>query len=594
VVQKYINSAANLHGYLSGEQSLLMRMLTTDVAIIGGGAAGCYAALNLDKRGIKPLIICKGLVGKSGASLFAGNLVISGRLLGNSEKQAGNTAEFLIKYHNQFLIDQKWARRCGEWIEQVYYPELEELGLYFRRDDAGDVVTSPGAIRSVAANVQGNSGVPFMDLRRKQVIRAGISRLEETVATALLRNADGGVGGVFCLNYITGEYMVVQARAVVLATGYSDRLHQRSTGTREMSADGIAMAWRAGATLVNMEMQWWHTNDIADPPCWQRMQVYPNPMLGSDKSARMVNSVGEEFFNQQQDDPLAFGPYTVQLKALAKQVHAGKARYEGGYYAGFDHCDATEIEAYTTYGKTFRQLGLQFPQQLVETAVTSHYRQGGIDVDTATMRSSVPGLYVAGGVGGHSNGLIGLATYDGKVVADGIAADFDRLSNRPISGSECDAEAHRLERLRGTSGSGITPAKLKEKLRGLMWDKVGVEKDAAGMRSALDDIEQIRLELLPDMKVANQTKTANYEWLDAIDVINMTDACELTIHSSLERKESRGPFFRRDFSVTDNKNWLVANVLKKSGNGLRFERRPYELPFFQPEFETRDNLEVAW
>lgn len=571
-----------------------MQVIKTDVAIIGGGAAGCYAALCLQKHGINPLIVCKGLVGKSGASLFAGNLVISGRLLGNSETQARNTAEFLIKYHNQFLIDQKWARRCGEWIEQVYYPELEELGLYFRRDDAGNVVTSPGAIRSVAANVQGNSGVPFMDLRRKQIIRAGIPRLEETVATALLRNNDGNICGVFCLNYITGDYVVVQARAVVLATGYSDRLHQRSTGTREMSADGIAMAWRAGATLVNMEMQWWHTNDIADPPCWQRMQIYPNPMLGSQKSARMVNSAGEEFFNQQQDDPLAFGPYTVQLKALAKQVHAGKARYDGGYYAGFDHCDPGEVEAYTTYGKTFRQLGLQFPQQLVETAVTSHYRQGGIDVDTATMRSSVPGLYVAGGVGGHSNGLIGLATYDGKIVADGIAAEFSSLTGTQVPEQEIEGEARRLERLRSSAGTTITPVQLKEKLRGLMWEKVGVEKDAAGLRAALDDIERMRLELLPDMKIANPTRTANYEWLDAIDVVNMIDACELIIHSSLERKESRGPFFRRDFRATDNKNWLVANVLKKSGNGLRFERRPYDLPFFQPGFETKDNLEVAW
>ena len=129
-------------------------------------------------------------------------------------------------------------------------------------------------------------------------------------------------------------------------------------------------------------MQWWHTNDIADPPAWQRMQVYPNPMLGSEKSARMVNSAGEEFFNQQQDDPLAYGPYTVQLKALARQVHAGKARYDGGYFAGFDHCDAREVDAYTTYGKTYRQLGLRFPEELVETAVTAHYRQGGIDVDT--------------------------------------------------------------------------------------------------------------------------------------------------------------------------------------------------------------------
>ena len=86
----------------------------------------------------------------------------------------------------------------------------------------------------------------------------------------------------------------------------------------------------------------------------------------------------------------------------------------------------------------------------------------------------------------------------------------------------------------------------------------------------------------------------NYEWLDAIDVVNMVDACELIIHSSLERKESRGPFFRQDFPRMDNDKWLVANVLKKSGNGMRFEQRPYDLPFFKPDFATRDNLEVAW
>src|SRR5262249_29124893 len=222
-----------------------MRVIQADVAIVGGGAAGCYAAINLHRMGVRPVILCRGLVGKSGASIFAGNLVISGRALGNSEEHARNTAEFLIKYHNQFLIDQNWARRCGQWIESVYYPELEQAGLYLRRGEQGDGVTSPGKIRSVAANGQGKSGVPFMDLRRKQVIKAAIPRLEETAVTALLHRPDGSVCGVFGLDYIAGEYVAVLARAVILATGYSDRLHARSTGTREMSGDGLAIAWRA-------------------------------------------------------------------------------------------------------------------------------------------------------------------------------------------------------------------------------------------------------------------------------------------------------------------------------------------------------------
>lgn len=574
-----------------------MRVLKTQVVIVGGGAAGCYAALNLNNKGVKTIIVCKGLVGKSGASLFAGNLVLSGRLLDNTEEQARNTAEFLIKYHNQFLIDQEWAKRCGAWIASVYYPELEEAGLYFRRDDDGNMVVSPGKIRSIAANAQGNSGVPFMDLRRKQIIKAGIETVEETVVTALLRNPDGSVAGVFGLQVLTGEYVVVLAQATILATGYSDRLHARSTGTREMSADGIAMAWRAGATMVNLEMQWWHTNDVAYPPTWQRMQIYPNPMLGSEKSARMVNSEGEEFFNQQVDDPLAFGPYTVQLKALAKQVRASKASYTGGYFAGFDHCAPGEVDAYTTYSKVYRQLGMDFPKSLIETAVTAHYRQGGIDVDTATMSSSVPGLYIAGGVGGHCNGLIALVTYDGKVVADGVADNLPNIRKPDLPEEQIAQERERLETLLGGDGSQDTPCspgEVKEAVRALMWEKAGVEKDARSLNEAIEEFSRMRRELLPRLRAKRPVRAANYDWLDAIECMNMIEAAELVVLSSLQREESRGPFMRRDFPETDNENWLTANLLHKAGNGYRFEKRPYNMTMFQPDFTRRDNLEVPW
>ncbi len=571
-----------------------MQVVHTDVVIVGAGAAGCYAALSLARQGIKTTIVCKGLVGKSGASIFAGNLVLAGRMLGNTEEQARNTAEFLVKYHNQFLIDQHWARRCGQWIEQVYYPELEEAGLYFRRDDLGNMVVSPGKIRSIAANTQGASGVVFMDLRRKQVLRAEIPRLEETVVTALLHKPDGSIGGVFGLNILTGEYVAVLGRAVILATGYSDRLYKRATGTREMSGDGIALAWRAGAAMVNLEMQWWHTNDVAYPPSWQRMQIYPNPILGSEKSARMVNSTGEQFFDQQQDDPLAFGPYTVQLKALAKQVHAGKARYEGGYFAGFDHIDPREVEAYTTYAKPFKQQGLDVGKDLLETAVTAHYRQGGIDVDTTTMQSSVPGLYVAGGLGGHSNGLIGLATYDGHVVATAVAGALAKLPPCPMPEAETRAEERRLDALRRPRAAGMAaPHQVKSDIGAVMWDHAGVEKDDSSLERAIEELHRIRLQTTT-VGVSSSARRANYEWLDAIDAVNMVDACELIVHSARTRQESRGPFMRRDFPQTNNEDWLAANVLIKTSNGMRFERRPYDTPFLKPDFARKDNLEVPW
>lgn len=143
-------------------------------------------------------------------------------------------------------------------------------------------------------------------------------------------------------------------------------------------------------------------------------------------------------------------------------------------------------------------------------------------------------------------------------------------------------------------GEGPTPVVVKEQIRRIMWEKAGIEKNLAGLTSALEDLERIRTSVLPNMKVKNHTRVANYEWLDAMDVHNMLDAAELIVHSSIERRESRGPFMRTDFPDTDNERWLAANVIIKTDNGFRFEQRPYELPFFQPGFVRRENMKVPW
>lgn len=573
-----------------------MRRLSAEVVVIGGGAAGTFAALELHRRGVKPLILCKGLVGKSGASIFAGNLVVPGRLLGNTEQQARDTAEFLIRMHNHFLIDQHYARAAGEWIEREYYPELERAGLYLRRDERGEIVTNDGPVRCMAAHSQGESGVLFMDLRRKQVLQAAIPLLEETAATALLTGADGAIAGVMALDLAHGELVAIASRAVILATGYADRFYPRSTATREMSADGIAMAWRAGAELMNLEIQWWHTSDVRYPLCWQRTQVYPNPIIGSSHSARLYNGDGEVFFDQEADAPIAMGPYTLQLKRLAKQVLAGKARFDGGYYSGFSHVAPDVVTAYTDYAKAFAAVGKSVASDTLETACSAHYRQGGIVVDPATMATRVPGLYVAGGVGGHSNGLIAPVTYDGMLAAETVATDLPRLKSSALPEDKAAAEEARLLALRRSLPSnGVAPAHVKRALRSVMKEKMGFFKDAVTMNGALAEVSRLRDELLPAMGLTNVTPRLNYTWLDAIDVVNLLDVAALTIRGALNRTESRGPFYRTDFPEMDNANWLVKNILTPTPNGdVRFRTEPYELPFFKPDFVRRDSLEVDW
>jgi succinate dehydrogenase/fumarate reductase flavoprotein subunit len=157
-----------------------------------------------------------------------------------------------------------------------------------------------------------------------------------------------------------------------------------------------------------------------------------------------------------------------------------------------------------------------------------------------------------------------------------------------------ESEARRLESLLRARRDGVPVWQVKAAIRQIMWHKVGVEKDAASLQSAFADIAAIRLDLLPRMSVVRAEKSTNYEWLDAIDAVNMVDTCQLIILSSLERKESRGPFMRRDFPMQDNRRWLAANLMIRTDNGCRFELRPYDLPFFQPDFAVKGNLEVAW
>lgn len=574
-----------------------MEARTTDVIIVGGGAAGTYAAMCLKKAGIEPLILAKGLIGKSGASIFAGNLNLHGHVFGGNDEEAAAMRDYIVRWYNHYLIDQDYVLKGEKWTEEVYYPELEEAGLYFRRDDQGKIVTSYGLARCAAVKQQGQSGILLMDLRRKQVRQSGIETLQETAVTALIQNTRGEVVGVVALHCPTGKiYGITAKRGVVIATGPADRLAKRATGTREQTGDGLALTYRAGGELLNLEIQWWHASDFKWPPCWQRMHVYPNPLVGTAETARMYNADSEMFFEQKTDAPNSFAPYPTQLKRLAQQIANGKAALDGNYYTGYDHIEPEALRTYARQLKAFEKVGLSAETARVETATTWHYRQGGINTNPHTMETNVPGLYVAGPVGGHNNGSLGYTAFDAFICAETI-------KNRPAinpSATFPEAAVH-AEHTRLTGllkkmlDNGIAPITVKTKIREIMYEKMGFIKTIEGMESALNDIIQIRNELAPRMGLKNLTLNENLGWLDAIDVFNMLDTCEMTMRSALNRKESRGPFYRTDYPDTDNENWLVRNIVSKGSNGtVQFRTEPYKLPYYKPDFKRKKYLEVLW
>src|SRR3974390_1120512 len=276
-------------------ESDMSKTINTDVVVIGGGAAGAHAALKVHSEGLNVLLIVKGFLGRSGCSIFAGNLQLVNTKVSPEEEE--KWLEVRAKHMGHYLLDQDYVKRANRFTETEFYPEMEEKGLDIRRTDDGEFVTSKGRARNVWAPHQGFSGTFIMEILRKEILSKRIPLLQETMVTSLLMK-DGQVVGVTALDIVKGEFIVVQAKAVIVAPGPSNVLATGSTATREQCANGFAMAYRAGAQMQDVEVQWWHASDIAYPKSWMRLHIYPNPMPATVETVRLYNSDREMFFEQ--------------------------------------------------------------------------------------------------------------------------------------------------------------------------------------------------------------------------------------------------------------------------------------------------------
>lgn len=566
------------------------RVVDTDIVVIGGGCAGVYAALRVQAAGLRVLQVVKGFVGRSGASIFAGNLQLQ------KTKDAAEEERFMAiraRYGSSYLNDPDYIRRACRFTEDVFFPEMEQRGLYIRRDDQGELVTSHDRkAGNVWAPNQGFSGTMIMELLRKDVLARRVPLLQETMVTSLLVR-DGAVCGVTALDIVAGDFFVIRAKAVIIATGPGNYLATRSTATREQCGNGFAMAYRAGADMQDLEMQWFHASDIAGPKSWMRLHLYPNPMPVTDKSIWLHGADRKMFFHLGMN-PKVKQPYYLQLRHLYNEVRKGNADWQGGFYGGYTHIEPEIMENYSYQTQFFKHLGFDLAKDLIPCGITWHMTFGGIRTDNGTMATTLEGLYAAGGCGSHGVGSITYVSYDGTLAADQACERARRIEMPALPEDQVRREQERVQRrLAQRSPQGLLPAQVKKRVRAVMTDRMGYVKSEARMAAALDELAEIRDRLLPAMGLGSTSRNWNYDWAEALDAEDMLDVCELTIRMSRERKESRGYFFREDYPYIDNRQWLKHTVARRADSGLEFEFTP-AAPIFRPENEIDDFLTAEY
>jgi len=560
--------------------------IKTDILILGTGGAGLMAALHAfwkDPR-LDITVVSKGLLGKSGCTRM-----VQGGYNAVLDRRDSLQAHFEDTIRGgAFLNDQDLAWTLVEDAPGILLELENRIGCLFDRAPGGGIHQKAFAGQTFDRTVHKGdlTGIEIMGRLRDQVLHAGIRCLEETRALELLTGQDGTrIVGAVLLDIRRGTYAAVQSKAVILATGAGPLMYRRAACAQEKTCDGIAMAFRAGAHLMDMEMVQFHPTGMVVPGSRLDGALLEEGLRGA--GAHLFNGAGERYMERY--DPARKERSTRDLVARAAylEVAAGRGTANAGVWIDVSHLGSEFVE--TNFGgmrDRCLRVGPDLARERVEVFPTAHFNMGGVRINRDGF-TNLPGLFAAGedssGVHGANRlGGNGVAesTVFGARVGDAVAQWVKQSEHGQLSSEQIEhAQAAADEFLKRQSGE--TPFALREDLGRLMWDRVGIVRDEQGLRTALGQIAQLT-DRLGQLGIAG-ARAFNLAWQQALDLRNLLVASELIARSALLRKESRGAHFRDDFPQADNTNWLKNIYLCRDGATSKPWTVPVSLPRLRPD-----------
>lgn len=549
------------------------KTITVDVLIVGAGGAGARAALEVAGRGLRCALLCKEQLGRAHTGMAEGGLNVALTEFNprsTAETHYADTLAGGAEINNQRLV-RTFTAETPDRLR-----DLERYGVLFDRTDDGEIAQrfSGKQTYPLTAFIGDYTGREIMsaltDQIRKQHLTQRIAVYEEHVVCELLTAEGAGgagrVAGALVLDLLSGALLHVRARAVILATGGGGRMYRVTTNAASNTGDGYALGLGVGAELVDMEMVQFHPTGMVHPESWRGVLVTES-VRG--EGGRLSNSVGERFMVRYQPERLELAGRDEVARAIFAEVGAGRGSPHGGVFLSVAHLDAAVIEErLPSMLHQFLATGVDIRREPCEVHPSMHHMMGGLRIDVFG-RTSVPGLYacgeVAGGIHG-ANRLGGNALAECQVFGRRSAlgaAEF--AADHALAATDGAAAAARTRALLTPRPDGVRPAAIESRLQALMWDRVGIARDAPGLEAARAGIQQLREEAAR-MAPANAAPRANAEWLACLEVRNMLAVAEAIVASALVRTESRGAHYRTDYPERDAR-WERNVVVRRDEDG---------------------------
>ncbi|MDX1420760.1 MAG: FAD-dependent oxidoreductase [Rubricoccaceae bacterium] len=525
-------------------------VVANDVLVIGAGAAGLRAAIELAEAEVDVLVIGKRKHGDAHTVWAAGGINAALGSLDPEDRWDIHAADTLNEGHlvNDARAVELLARRAPERVR-----ELDRWGADFGK-------TADGAINQRYFGAQSFrrtcfrgdvTGRAILDALVSQAKRLGIPYRQNTFVTEILTDDDGRAVGAVGYDMDTGAPLVFHARAVVLAAGGHTSVYVRSSSRPdENTGDAQTLAYDAGAVLRDMEFVQFHPTGKLWPE-EERGHLVTEAVRG--EGGRLYNRERERFMERYSPKQMELDARDVVARAGYAEIQAGRGTPHGGVWLDISHRDADYVrERLPRMVAEFAAVGVDITAEPMEVAPTAHYAMGGVEIpDFETCATSVPGLYAVGesvaGVHGANrlggNSLAETVVF-GQLVGAHLASGLPAAA--PLPAERVRAALDRLRTLAEATGRHA-PEDLIARLRTLMWDHAGIIRDEDGLLTGLAKLQALRRDAA-DLDVGAAPGTDRFE--QAVNLGFMLTTCEAILRSALERTESRGAHYRSDHPDT--------------------------------------------